>query len=684
MRAAPGLRHIAGLVAFVFAVLAATASATFAQDPAKPDPCLTCHADASKVKNPVDPAFADGGAAFAKSVHGGREGCAKCHFNYDTFPHGEDKETAGCVDCHEANAETFAKSVHGKEPAPGGKIAKAPVCADCHGVHDVLRAKERDSKLFPLNVPRTCGKCHFSSPEVVKGSNEAMLHERYTDDTHGAGLLKSGLVVSPSCVNCHGGHEIQRPSDPAATVHPGRVAETCGKCHVGILELYKKSIHGMTPRGREPKEGVPTEPATCTDCHRPHHIKKPDASFLMATVDTCTKCHGGRGETYRGTFHGRMTDLGKAGVATCADCHTAHSMLPAADPKSSVHVSNRRATCARCHEGASEEFASYDVHANPHDAARFPALHWFEFAMRWILNLTWIFGALHMLLWLQRGIRDGKILKSTENPSGRWYERWRPTYRYLHFTLMISFTLLAGTGLPMSFHSDPWAKSVYAFFGGADVMRVLHRIGGAATVGYFTAYFLHIARRLFSGEKGLFHGANTMLPRPKDLTDLIAHVKWFLVGGEQPRFDRWAYWHKFYFLAELWGIGVMGVTGMIMWFPVAATEFLPGWVLNVAHVVHAHEALLATSVIFVLHSFHMNLRPGKFPMDPVVFTGRISEEDLKNEHPIEYERMKAEGRLDREAVPAPDAASLKRAYRIGGFMLTMAFLLLAFMVATLF
>ncbi|MCG3133286.1 MAG: hypothetical protein HMLKMBBP_00411 [Planctomycetes bacterium] len=676
MRSHPAVRRAAAALAWLGLLAAALPAA--AQEAPKQDPCLSCHADPAKVKSPVD------GALFAKSVHGGRDGCAKCHFNYDEFPHGGDKETAGCADCHEAEAEGFAKSVHGKEPAPGSKPSKAPTCADCHGVHDVFRKKERESSLFPLNVPRTCGKCHFSSPEAAAGPVEAMLREQFVDDTHGSGLLKSGLVVSPSCIDCHGGHDILATEDKRAAVNPARVAETCGKCHVGVLELYRKSIHGKIPRGRTETGEAAVEPATCTDCHRPHHVRKPDASFRISTVETCTKCHGERGETYRGTFHGRMTDLGNGEVATCADCHTAHSMLPAGDPASSVHPSNVRATCAKCHEGAGEEFARYSVHASPHDLGKYPLLYWFEFAMRWILHVTWIFGGIHMLLWLQRGLRDGAVLRKTENPTGRWYERWRPTYRYLHLTLMISFTLLAGTGLPMLFHEDPWAKTVYAALGGADVMRVLHRIGGAMTVGYFSAYFIHITRRFLSGEKGLFHGSNTMLPRPKDLVDLLAHVKWFVAGGEQPRFDRWAYWHKFYFLAELWGVGVMGVTGIIMWFPVAATTVLPGEALNIAHVVHSHEALLATSVIFVLHSFHMNLRPGKFPMDPVVFTGRISEEDLRSEHPLEYERMKSDGRLERDALPPPDAASLRRAHRIGGVMLSLAFLLLVFMVSTLF
>lgn len=658
-------------------VLVALASWALAGD----DACLACHADAAKAKGTLID-----GAVFARSVHGGREGCARCHFGYDTYPHPKEKETAGCADCHADQNDKFATGVHGKPPSPDSKISRAPACADCHGVHDVFRAKDRESKLFPLNVPRTCGACHFGHDGVAQEPVEALMKERYTDDTHGSGLLLSGLVVAPTCVSCHGGHEILAPQNAASTVNRAHVAETCGKCHLGVLEQYRASVHGRTPRGQPERNSNGKEPPTCIDCHQPHQIRKPDETFKLGVLDACTQCHGDRGATYRGTFHGRMTELGSARVAKCADCHTAHRILPADDPLSSVSPAHRVATCAKCHPGATEAFASYEVHANPRDAAKWPTLHWIEWALTAMLHGTWMFGAVHMLLWLQRGLRDRTVFRrdTAAELAGRWYERWRPAYRYLHLILMIAFTTLALTGLPVLFHDHPLAQTIYAAFGGPGVMRVLHRIGGALTVGYFAAYFIHLGRRMASGEKGLFRGGNSMVPRWKDAQDLTAHLKWFVRGGTQPQFDRWAYWHKFYFWAELWGVGVMAASGIVMWFPVAVTHVLPGSVVNVAHMVHSHEAILATSVIFVLHSFHMNLRPGKFPMDPVVFTGRISEEALRTEHPLEYERMRAEGRLESEALPAPSAEALRRAHRIGGFMLGMAFLLLAFMVATLF
>ena len=82
---------------------------------------------------------------------------------------------------------------------------------------------------------------------------------------------------------------------------------------------------------------------------------------------------------------------------------------------------------------------------------------------------------------------------------------------------------------------------------------------------------------------------------------------------------------------------------------------LPGWVFNVATVVHSDEALLASGFIFTIHFFHTHLRPGKFPMDDVIFTGRISLEEMKEERPEEYERLLASGELEKlKTEPTPE------------------------------
>ena len=112
--------------------------------------------------------------------------------------------------------------------------------------------------------------------------------------------------------------------------------------------------------------------------------------------------------------------------------------------------------------------------------------------------------------------------------------------------------------------------------------------------------------------------------------------KWFFGRGPRPQFDRYTYWEKFDYWGVFWGMAIIGGSGLMLWFPTFFSRFLPGWLLNVATIVHGEEALLAVGFIFTIHFFHGHLRPEKFPMDMVIFTGQIPEHELKGERPIEY------------------------------------------------
>lgn len=681
--------------AFVVGLLALLATSAAGGDeekdkgkaPAAPPPppkCMECHGDPAKAgKHLFDL------EAYRAGVHGDRD-CTDCHDGFDAHPHPKDAKPMACTECHDDAAKAVGASKHKKAveppadtpPAPGE--SRAPSCVACHGgAHAIRKATDPQSRLYPLNVPLTCGACHFAPDARGDAEVAKVMRDKYTDDTHSKGLLQSGLVVTATCVTCHGGHHVVDTKDPTSPVHPDHVSETCGKCHAGILRQYRESVHGRTKRGEPGKTANGHEPATCTNCHKPHHIRDPltAGDFKRLVMDTCGECHDDRLGTYRGTYHGRVSHLGFEGVASCTDCHTAHEILPTADPKSSVHETHRAQTCAKCHAGATDRFATYAVHADPDDRHGWPVLYWARTIMTALIVGVWCLAGLHILLWFLRAIREPKPDHS--HLSGRWYQRWPPFYRVLHIVVASTFLLLALTGMPLRFHDSRWGKVLYAVLGGPESVRFLHRLGGLMTFGYFAAYLAHVVRRLLRGEKGLFRGPTTMLPRWKDVQDVRANFRWFLKGGQRPDFDRWTYWEKFDFWAEVWGVGFIGLTGLVMWFPIVATSVLPGWAVNLCHILHSYEALLATGFIFSVHFFHANLRPGKFPMDPIIFTGRIPEEELALERPAEYARMKADGRLEREALPPPDPALVRKAYVVGGTLLSIGLLLLGLMLIAL-
>jgi cytochrome b subunit of formate dehydrogenase len=150
-----------------------------------------------------------------------------------------------------------------------------------------------------------------------------------------------------------------------------------------------------------------------------------------------------------------------------------------------------------------------------------------------------------------------------------------------------------------------------------------------------------------------------MLPTRKDLSDFWASVKWFLGLGRRPQYGRWTYWEKFDYFAVFWGIAVIGTTGLTLWFSEFFTRFLPGQVLNIATIIHSDEALLATGFIFTVHFFNTHLRPEKFPMDIVVFTGQMSVEELKRDKPAEYEELVKGGKLEQHLAPPHPAVVIK-------------------------
>jgi hypothetical protein len=95
-----------------------------------------------------------------------------------------------------------------------------------------------------------------------------------------------------------------------------------------------------------------------------------------------------------------------------------------------------------------------------------------------------------------------------------------------------------------------------------------------------------------------------------------------------------------------WGVAIIGFSGLIMWFPEFFTRFLPGWAINIALILHSDEALLAAGFIFTIHFFNTHFRIEKFPMDTVIFSGRISKAELLHERRRWFERLMKEGRLD--------------------------------------
>jgi len=268
----------------------------------------------------------------------------------------------------------------------------------------------------------------------------------------------------------------------------------------------------------------------------------------------------------------------------------------------------------------------------------------------------------------------------------RYYRRFTRTERIMHALLMLSFVGCALTGLPLLFSDRPWAVVLARLFGGFQVAGAIHRTCAFVMLVLFGTHIILVVRRAVVKKDfvGMLWGPDSMVPQPQDGIDLYRHFKWFLGLGPRPQFDRWTYWEKFDYWAVFWGMAIISGSGLLLWFPVLFAKFLPGWMFNIATLVHGEEALLAVGFIFTIHFFNGHLRPEKFPMDTVVFTGRVPEHELKFERAVQYERLVRQGRLAAEEVPPPTLESRAFGWFVGGTALVLGIVAIILIVYSIF
>ena len=231
----------------------------------------------------------------------------------------------------------------------------------------------------------------------------------------------------------------------------------------------------------------------------------------------------------------------------------------------------------------------------------------------------------------------------------REFVRFPRHYRVLHACMIVSFLTLALTGMSLKFSYAAWAGKLSRLFGGFETAGYVHRLAALIMFGTMISHIVGIIKnKRHSGKswRDILFGSDTMLPTRQDGKEFVATLRWFVGLGPRPEYGRWTYWEKFDYFAVFWGIIVIGSTGLTLWFPVFFTRVVPGAFINIATIIHSDEALLATGFIFTVHFFNTHLRPEKFPMDTVIFTGHMPLAELKRDKPREYQRLVANGELE--------------------------------------
>ncbi len=584
--------------------------------------------------------------------------CAQCHTGVNPTlkrPCSSVANKVDCSICHTEIVETFANSMHGKLGNRGDQ--RVPECTSCHGIHNMKSFRDPASKTFPTVVPELCGQCHGPKGIALKNGSGSEVDPltSYLESIHGKGLMESGLIVTAKCTDCHSTHNILPKDDPKSSVHVDNIPGTCAKCHEGIYKQFANSVHFMMSEDSE--KSVPG----CVDCHDSHKIARTDKTvFRNEIMDQCGGCHLEVTESYFETFHGKVSKLGYGAAAKCYDCHGSHNILPVNNPNSMLSHQNIVKTCGACHEGSHRQFAGYLTHATHHDRYKYPILFYTFWFMTILLTGTLIVFGTHTILWLPRSfkmMKENKLIRKKSHGQ-KEYRRFTPLQRRMHILVIISFLGLAITGMTLKFSYLGWAQWISDIIGGFESAGYIHRFCAIITFIYFGLHIFDVIRRKRKSDKSWFKyltDEDSMLPNKTDLKEVIGTLKWFIGMGQRPRYGRWTYWEKFDYFAVFWGVAIIGSTGLMLWFPEFFTRFFPGWMINVATIVHSDEALLAVAFIFTVHFFNTHFRPDKFPMDTVIFSGRISVDELMEDRPREYEKLVKNKELNKHLIePMPE------------------------------
>jgi cytochrome b subunit of formate dehydrogenase len=239
-------------------------------------------------------------------------------------------------------------------------------------------------------------------------------------------------------------------------------------------------------------------------------------------------------------------------------------------------------------------------------------------------------------------------------PAVREFERFSWNFRTQHMILLVSCIILIITGLPLKFHEARISQLFFDLVGGVQMSTLIHRIGavGLIAVGAYHLLYLLVFRQ---GRRDFWE----LLPRPRDARDLLQMLRYFLgKTNDKPRFGRFSYVEKFDYWAVYWGMVIMIGSGLILWFLETSLQYLPKFAADIAREAHSDEGLLATLAIIIWHFYNVHLNPENFPMNWTMFTGNISEEEMRRHHPLEHEELMAARAIHPalpRGVPAPRA-----------------------------
>lgn len=215
----------------------------------------------------------------------------------------------------------------------------------------------------------------------------------------------------------------------------------------------------------------------------------------------------------------------------------------------------------------------------------------------------------------------------------RYYKRFHWAQRIAHALLLTSFTILGITGLPQKYSLSSWGQFLINAFGGIEITRTIHHVAAVVLMLLSIYHLLDIGYKIFVLRVRL-----TMLPGVKDITDALQSFSYNLgIARKRPQMGRYTFEEKMEYWALVWGTVIMGMTGFLMWNPIASTKLLPGEIIPASKAAHGGEALLAVAAIVLWHMYSVHIKR----FNKSMFTGKMDEAEMLHDHPLELADIKA-------------------------------------------
>jgi formate dehydrogenase gamma subunit len=214
-------------------------------------------------------------------------------------------------------------------------------------------------------------------------------------------------------------------------------------------------------------------------------------------------------------------------------------------------------------------------------------------------------------------------------------------FRVQHLVLTLLLLVLAVTGFSLMYHDNALAQAIIRMEGGVHNRGIVHRIAAILLMANVVhhLFFMLLTRE---GKKEF----DDLIIGRADIDDFLQSLRYNIgTAAEYPRFGKYGYKEKFQYWGASIGTILISVTGFMLWAEDFSMRFFPKVVLDLAMVIHGYQGLLAFVILFFWHLYNVHLHPSVFPMNPSWLTGKVSAEWLRQEHPLEYEKLKGEGLL---------------------------------------